>query len=133
MSITNSLLIEQTKYTPRVIFDVERSVYEISGRAMLEGTMSVHNKVIDWVNKCIDKIQQSICINVKLVYADSKASKMISMLMGELETHYMSGQSIEIRWFYNIYDDDIYALGEQLVKSRKLPIKLIGIVNNKQQ
>lgn len=100
---------------------------------MLEGTLAVHNKVLDWVNNYLGKIQQSICINIKLVYADSKASKMISMLMGELETHYLSGQSIEIRWFYNIYDDDIYALGEQLVKSRKLPIKLIGIVNNKQQ
>ncbi len=133
MADVSSLLIEQTKHTPHVMFDVDRSIYEISGRAMLEGTLAVHNKVLDWVNNYLGKIQQSICINIKLVYADSKASKMISMLMGELETHYLSGQSIEIRWFYNIYDDDIYALGEQLVKSRKLPIKLIGIVNNKQQ
>lgn len=131
MTNANSLLIEQTKYTPRVLFDVERSVYEISGRAMLDGTMAVHSKVIDWVNNSLDKIQQSICINFKLVYADSKASKMISNLMTELETHYLSGHAIEIRWYYNLYDDDIFAFGEQMVKSKKLPIKLIGIVNNK--
>lgn len=115
------------------MFDIDRAMYEISGRAMLEGMINVHNRVLAWIENSLDKIEGNICINFKLSYADSRASKMISMLMSKLENYYTSGMSIEIRWYYNISDDDIYNLGEMLTKTKKLPIKMIGIVNNKQQ
>lgn len=127
MTKPNQLIIEPTQYTPHVLFDVEKSTYTISGRAMLDGMREVHKKILEWFDTHIDHIQTTICINIKLTYIDSTATKMMSNLMSRLETSYLAGQNIEIRWFYNINDDDVFTIAENLTKTKKLPIKIIGM------
>ena len=130
MNTSASLIIAPTAYTPSIKFDVENGVYEVEGRAMLDGMTDIHARVTAWIDANLPKMQTTFSISFKLKYVDSIGSKVLSMLMTKLETYYQSGISVEVRWYYNLHDDDICSIGEYFTKMKKLPVRMIGIVKS---
>jgi len=129
MADIKPLKIEATSHTPEVNFDPELSVYEITGRAMYDDVQSVHNKTIKWVDENLKQIKTTVSLHVKMNYVDSSATKMLLILLSRLEEAYMSGQPIDVRWYYNIDDEDIISLGEKFIAMKKLPIEMIGVMS----
>lgn len=123
------LNIEATTHTPLVNFNPELSVYEISGRAMYDDVQHVHNQTIKWIDENLKQIKTSVSLHIKMKYVDSSATKMLSILLSKFEEAYISGQSINVRWYYNVEDEDIISLGEKFISTKKLPIEMIGVVN----
>ncbi len=121
------LIIEQTTKTPKIIFDPGNKLFEISGRSLPENVVKTYEPVLQWIEQNMGKIQDGIVFSFKVDYLNSASAKMISLILTKLEEFYKSGINIEIKWYYNIDDDDIQSEGEIYAKLKNIPIKLIGI------
>ncbi len=127
MSYIVPLIIEKTTKTPRIILDPEKNLYEISGRSLPENVVKTYEPVLQWVDQNLGKIQNPIEFSFRVDYLNSASAKMISLILSKLEEYYKSGISIEVKWYYNLDDDDIQNEGEIYAKLKKIPIKLIGL------
>lgn len=127
MNNIEPLIIEKTTKTPQVIFDPANGIYEISGRSLPENVVKTYEPVLKWVDKNLGKLKNSVVFDFKVDYLNSASAKMISLILSKLEEYYKSGINIEVKWFYNIDDDDIQSEGEVYAKMKKIPITLVGI------
>lgn len=126
------LIIEKTTKTPQIIFDPANHLFEISGRSLPENVVKTYEPVLQWIDQNIGKIHNEIVFDFKVDYLNSASAKMISLILTKLEEFYKSGSNIEIKWHYNIDDDDIQSEGEIYAKLKKIPIKLISIEDNEE-
>ena len=127
MSTIAPLIIERTTKTPEIIFDPAGDHYEISGRSLPENVVKTYEPVLQWIDNNVGKLQNGAVFNFKVDYLNSASAKMVSLILTKLEEFYKSGISIEVKWYYNLDDDDIQSEGEIYAKLKKIPIKLIGV------
>ncbi len=121
------LIIDKTSKTPQVVFDPTTKLYEISGRSLPENVIKTYEPVLQWIDRNLGKVQDDIVFSFRVDYLNSASAKMISLILTKLEDFYKSGIGIEVKWYYNLDDDDIQSEGEIYSKLKKIPIKLIGI------
>ncbi|HAM98610.1 MAG TPA: nuclear pore complex subunit [Marinilabiliales bacterium] len=127
MNNITPLIVDRTTKTPQIVFDPLNNIYEISGRSLPENVVKTYEPVLQWIDQNLGKIHQPLVFNFKLDYLNSASAKMVSLLLTKLEEFYKSGSNIEIRWHYNLDDDDILSEGEIYAKLKKIPIHLIAI------
>lgn len=127
MNNIEPLIIEKTTKTPQVIFDPTNDIYEISGRSLPENVVKTYEPVLKWIDRNLGKFKKNVIFDFKVDYLNSASAKMISLILSKLEEYYKSGINIEVKWFYNIDDDDIQNEGEVYAKMKRIPITLVGI------
>ena len=123
------LIIDKTTKTPQIIFDPAGNLFEISGRSLPENVVKTYEPVLQWIDQNVGKLQNGAVFTFKVDYLNSASAKMISLILTKLEEFYKSGISLEVKWYYNLDDDDIQSEGEIYAKLKKIPIKLIGVEN----
>ncbi|ALO15380.1 MAG TPA: DUF1987 domain-containing protein [Salinivirga sp.] len=121
------LIIEATPKTPKVVFDPNENLYEISGRSLPENVVKTYDPVIKWIERNLAKAKGEIKFNFRMDYLNSASAKMISLILTKLEELYASGIKVNVNWFYNTDDDDIQSEGEIYQMLKKVPIKLVGV------
>ncbi len=127
------LIIEATAKTPRVVFDPNEHLYEISGRSLPENVVKTYDPVIKWIERNLVEVKGEIVFNFKMDYLNSASAKMISMILTKLEELYASGIKVNVKWFYNTDDDDIQSEGEIYQMLKKVPIKLIAVEEDEEE
>ncbi len=121
------LIIDKTTKTPQIIFDPTNELFEISGRSLPENVVKTYEPVLQWIDQNAGKLLNGAVFSFKVDYLNSASAKMISLILTKLEEFYKSGIGIEVKWYYNLDDDDIQSEGEIYAKLKKIPIKLIGV------
>ncbi|MDA3865975.1 MAG: DUF1987 domain-containing protein [Salinivirgaceae bacterium] len=121
------LIIESTSKTPRVVFDPNENLYEISGRSLPENVVKTYDPVIKWLEKNMSDVKGEIEFKFQMDYLNSASAKMISLILTKLEEFYASGIKVTVLWYFNTDDDDIQSEGEIYQMLKKVPIKLVGI------
>ncbi len=121
------LIIDKSTKTPQVIFDPANNFFEISGRSLPENVVKTYEPVLQWIDQNVGKLKNDVVFNFRVDYLNSASAKMVSLILTKLEEFYKSGIGIEIKWYYNLDDDDIQSEGEIYAKLKKIPIKLIGV------
>lgn len=127
MNTIPPLIIDKTTKTPQIIFDPSSNLFEISGRSLPENVVKTYEPVLQWIDQNVGKLQNGAVFSFKVDYLNSASAKMVSLILTKLEEFYKSGIAIEVKWFYNLDDDDIQSEGEIYAKLKKIPIKLIGV------
>lgn len=127
------LIIEATPKTPKVIFDPNERLYEISGRSLPENVVKTYDPVIKWIERNLTQSKDEIVFNFKMDYLNSASAKMISLILTKLEELYASGIKVNVKWFYHTDDDDIQSEGEIYQMLKKVPIKLIGVDDDEEE
>jgi len=122
-----TLVIEATLKTPRVVFDPGEKLFEISGRSLPENVVKTYDPVIKWLEKNLSEVSGEIEFIFRMDYLNSASAKMISLILTKLEEFYASGIKISVLWYYNTDDDDIQSEGEIYQMLKKVPIKLVGV------
>lgn len=107
----DSLFIEGTKKTPEVKFDSDGHLL-LKGRSIPEDPSKFYDVLYLWVFEYCSHPQQSTIVNVELEYFNSGTSKALLHILRMLVDLKNKGNNIEIKWFYETGDDDIYERGE---------------------
>lgn len=107
----DSLFIEGTKKTPEVSFNTNGQL-KIKGRSIPENPSKFYDLLYLWVFEYCSHPQQSTTVNVELEYFNSGTSKALLHILRMLVDLKNKGHMIDINWFYETGDDDIYERGE---------------------
>lgn len=111
----NRLILEETQDTPKIYFDKEKGVFEISGRSLPENAIKFYTPVLKWLEQYIETPNASTCFEFKLDYFNSASTKKIYEIISLLETLAESNDSVSIKWYHSKEDE--------LIKSKGLELK----------
>lgn len=116
-----TLLFEPTDTTPKILFDPDNLVFEISGHSRPEDVRSFYKPVIAWLKDFIQaissneiNIEKPIEFDFKMVYFNSSSAKFLLDVLVEIDKIHNGGKETIINWYYDDGDDDMLEVGEDL-------------------
>ena len=112
-----NLSIEQTKFTPEILFDYGKRELIIKGESYPENTAEFFKPVFKWIKEyfTIESTEVTI-VNVELYYFNSSSSKVLMNLFDELDTAAETGHKISVNWIYDPEDEDSLEFGEEFAE-----------------
>ena len=85
----------------------------------------VYKPLIDWLDKFADQAPEKTSVNVKLEYFNTSSSKCILDIFRKLELMHKKGDEVEINWYYEEDDEDMFEAGEDYQSIINIPFKMI--------
>ncbi len=109
----NNLIIEETKYTPSINFNIQKGVFELIGKSYPENTFDFYKPMMDLVEEYFDgKEQETTVINMEIIYFNSSSSKLFFDFFDLVEEAQNKGKTVEINWIYDEENDSALEAGE---------------------
>ncbi|NPA37104.1 MAG: DUF1987 domain-containing protein [Chlorobi bacterium] len=120
-----TIIREETTKTPFVKFDGEKGLVEIRGRSIPENAIEFYKPLIDWLDKYAEQPPSKTSVNVKLEYFNTSSSKCILDIFRKFELLHKKGNEVEINWYYEEDDEDMFEAGEDYQSIVHIPFKMI--------
>jgi len=120
-----TIIREETLKTPFVKFDGDKGLVEIRGRSIPENSIEFYKPLIDWLDKYSDQLNGKTSVNIKLEYFNTSSSKCILDIFRKLELIHKKGNEVEINWYYEEDDEDMFEAGEDYQSIISIPFKMI--------
>jgi hypothetical protein len=121
-----ALDIKATNDTPRVIFDPGNDIFEISGRSLPEDVVSFYQPVLDWLDEYILHPLKKTEFIFKYIYFNTATSKLVQDILLRLERLKATGIEVNIMWYYEQDDEDMYEMGLEFKENIDLPFEIIA-------
>ena len=121
-----TIKIQGTEDTPRIILDAGNEFMEISGRSLPEDVSSFYEPVLNWLNEYAEKPNKKTIFNFKLTYFNTASSKLLLDILMKLEEMHENGQDVLIRWHYPEDDEDMAEAGEEYADIVDVPFEQVS-------
>ena len=131
----NALLIDPSDFSPKVVFDPTKNLFEISGESRPENTSKFYVPLLEWLTQYQsvlywekDKVSNipTKVFEFKLDYFNSTSAKFIMDVLMQLDKMAQEGYPIKVKWFFDKRDEDMKESGEEFSKLlKKLPIEFV--------
>ena len=108
----SNLIIEPTKNTPLVSFDLESNQYVISGVSTPMNAMEFYAPVMNWIKDNLDAIADAADFRIELPYYNSASMKTILMTLQEIKKGCDLGKHWSISWVVEDEDEFMQEGGE---------------------
>ncbi len=119
--------ISGTSKTPDVSFDPESGLLEISGRSIPENSYQFYEPLLSWLDKYASEPKEFTLLSFKLDYFNTSSSMYILGILKKMEKIFLAGHKSEVKWYYDIDDEDMLQTGEDLKQIVKIPIEMVEI------
>ena len=119
-----TLKIEPSSDTPKVVLDAGAGVFEISDRCFPEDATSFFSPVLEWVKNYSQSPNASTQFDFKLEYYNTASSKQLFKLFVLLHELSKSNEVI-INWYYSKGDTDMLSSGERYSKLLNFPFNMV--------
>lgn len=120
-----TIKIQGTEDTPKVILDKDNEVMEISGRSLPEDVASFYDPVLNWLDEYSESPNAKTIFNFKLVYFNTASSKLLLDILMKLEEIHEAGNDVVIRWHYPEDDEDMEEAGEEYADIVDVPFEQV--------
>ncbi len=117
--------IRATNDTPRVLFDPENDIFEISGRSLPEDVVTFYQPLIDWLDEYNRLPNENTEFVFKYIYFNTATAKLVQDILIRLEQIHESGNKVKVIWYYEQDDEDMQDLGEEFKEYVDIPFELI--------
>ncbi len=118
-----TLLIEQTDDSPRIVLDPVDKLFEISGKSLPEDVLEFYQPVLDWLNAYRKEPDAKTVFSVRLIYFNTASSKMIMDIMLIFEEMVEEGHEVVIKWHSNLKDEDMQEAGKEFEEMISVPFE----------
>ena len=121
-----TIKIQGSEDTPRIILDAGNEILEISGRSLPEDVSSFYEPVLNWLNEYSENPNKKTVFNFKLTYFNTASSKLLLDILMKLEEMHEKGQEVLIRWHYPEDDEDMAEAGEEYADIVDVPFEQVS-------
>lgn len=119
------LFIKETEDSPRIEFDYENKLFEISGRSLPENAIGFYEPVLNWLSTYSATPLELTIVSFKLEYFNTSSAKQLAKILLMLEKLAEKGHKVIINWYYQKEDTDMYASGNRFSKLISLNFSFI--------
>ncbi len=117
--------IKATNDTPRVLFDPDNNLFEISGRSLPEDVVTFYQPVLDWLDDYTLSPLKKTDFVFKYIYFNTATSKLVQDILNVLEHIPEKGAEVKILWYYEQDDEDMLDLGMEFQENINIPFEII--------
>lgn len=111
----DNLTIDATDRSPAVSFDFAEGQLTLSGESYPEDANGFYKTIFEALDAYLDGLGSGTCqFNFELIYFNSSSAKAIMTIMDKLEDAALGGATVDVHWRYDIEDDNMKELGEEL-------------------
>lgn len=121
-----SLIIAPTKSTPKINFDAQQHVLEITGQSYPEDATKFYQPIFNWLNTYLAATEQTVILKVKLIYINTSSSKCLMTILDMMEDAYHKGIDIRAEWHYDGENEIALESGQDFSDGLDLPFTLIA-------
>lgn len=121
----NSIKIESQEDTPKIVFDPENNIFEISGRSLPEDASLFYEPIIEWLKEYAENPNENTDLHIKMNYFNTASSKLLLDILMIMEDMVEAGSSCNIKWFYDEEDEDMEEAGEEYSELIDVPFELV--------
>lgn len=121
-----TIKIQGTEDTPKVILDKDAEVMEISGRSLPEDVASFYEPVLTWLDEYAQSPNAKTVFNFKLIYFNTASSKLLLDILMKLEEIHEAGNDVLIRWHFPEDDEDMEEAGEEYADIVDVPFEQVS-------
>lgn len=118
------LYVEASLDTPKVNFDPENSVFEISGKALPEDAIEFFRPLYDWMAKYLESSDVPVTVNLDLAYLNSSSTRYIFNILSLLEDAHEEGREVSVKWRASNSDEVMIGKGEEMKEMLDVPVVL---------
>lgn len=108
-----SLILEGTGDTPKIVLDKANGVFEVSGCSLPEDTSSFFEPIVNWLNGYIQDPNEQTTFEFKLEYFNTASSKMFLEIFSQFEQLKATGKGVLVKWYYDEDDEDMEMAGQE--------------------
>ncbi|WP_027000310.1 DUF1987 domain-containing protein [Eisenibacter elegans] len=121
-----NLFIEGFEERPRIEFNAQTGVLEISESSYPEYTKEIYAPVMKWLDEYLKTEGHNITFNFRLDYFNTSTSSRFQKIIEKLNNYYNSGKGqVTINWYYEEDDTDMLEYGEDYSREADVPFNLI--------
>jgi len=121
-----TIKIQGTEDTPKIMLDAENDLFEISGRSLTEDVSGFYEPVLNWLNEYAENPNKKTVFNFKLTYFNTASSKLLLDILMKLEEMHEKGQDVLIKWHYPEDDEDMAEAGEEYSDIVDVPFEQVS-------
>ena len=77
VGVMESIILEPTTETPKVVLDKEKSIFEFAGNSLPEDVTSFYNPIMEWIDDYMANPNQKTELDLSFDYYNTSSSKMI--------------------------------------------------------
>ena len=114
------LYIEPTSTTPLVHFDKQIGLLDLRGRSSPENSVSFYSNILEHIDHYC-KVGSVLTANFSFEYFNTSSLKNIFVLLQRIVKFWKAGGSVEVNWYYEEDDEDMFEAGEDLNEILGLP------------
>jgi hypothetical protein len=123
------LIIESTSYSPKVVLDPERKIYEISGESRPPDVREFYDQILTWMDDFslelvkAEKKDEPVVFTFNLGYFNSSSGKLILDICKVLARLQSRGMNVTVNWYYEKDDVDMLGVGQEISRIVKFPFE----------
>jgi hypothetical protein len=121
-----ALDIKATNDTPRVLFDPDNNLFEISGRSLPEDVVTFYQPILDWLDEYSRTPLKKTDFVFKYIYFNTATSKLVQDILIKLEHLQEKGSEVKVSWYYEQDDEDMLDLGIEFKENVNIGFEIIG-------
>ena len=118
--------IKATNDTPRVLFDPDNNLFEISGRSLPEDVVTFYQPVLDWLDEYTRTPLKKTDFVFKYIYFNTATSKLVQDILTRLEQLREKGSEVKVSWYYEQDDEDMLDLGIEFKENVNIAFEIVG-------
>jgi hypothetical protein len=126
-------IIEATSNSPKVIFDPDNNIFEISGESRSKDVPAFYKPILVWIDEFgqnLTKQKNSNTLfefNFNFEYFNSLSAKFILDICKKLSRLRYEGNNLNVKWHYEEDDDDMLEVGKEMSRIAKIPFEYVAI------
>lgn len=122
----SALIIDATNETPRIHFDADNNLFEISNKSLPEDADEFYQPVLNWLENYKLKPNEKTNFSFKLDYYNTASARYIIRMIKILDNISQKHQ-VKVFWYYREIDEDMQAMGEEYLEMTNLEFELVEI------
>ena len=124
-SLIRKLIIEKTSSSPKVIFDADKDIFEISGESRPNDVVVFYGEILKWLEDFSSQLSRQstrsepLVFNLSFEYFNSSSAKYILDLCKNLARMRSRGHNLVVKWHYKEDDEDMLEAGKEMSRLAK--------------
>ena len=123
----DKLFLEATVQTPLIDFDSESGLMQIKGRAIPDDPDNFWLPILNWFESYLMLPAEETIFEIDLDYFNISSSKRILVLLYKLNDIADNGRRVNVKWYYNKADEDMFEVGQDLAYMVRVPFEFVEI------
>lgn len=115
----NTIQIEGTEDTPKIILDKSNGIFELSGRSLPEDAAEFYHPVIEWLENYAKGPNPATDFVVKLEYFNTASSKLLLDIFSKVEAI----KGAKVVWYHYEDDEDMQEAGTEFSELVEVPFE----------